>query len=79
MRCGWWSVLEDVDAPWSPVYRAGWLERAEVHQAVGMIMVQLAVGSEDALARLRGYAAVVDRPVIDIAHAVISGRLRLGR
>lgn len=70
---------DDVDAPWGPYYRAGLLEPGEVHQAVGMIMAQFEVDAEDALARLRGHAAVIDQPIIDVARAVISRKLRFQR
>lgn len=68
-------MVTDVDAPWHPFYRAGLFEPAEVHQAAGMITGQLAVDVEDALARLREHAALVNEPVIDIARAVISRKL----
>jgi hypothetical protein len=68
--------VEDFDMPWGRLYRVGLLEPPEVHQAVGMLIAQLGVDAEDALARLRGRAAVVDQPVVDVARAVISRRLR---
>lgn len=68
--------MTDVDAPWHPFYRAGLFEPAEVHQAVGMIIAQLSVDAEDALARLRGHAALVDQPVGDVAHDVMAWKLR---
>jgi hypothetical protein len=62
-------------APWSRVYLAGWLEPSEVHQAAGMVMVQLSVGPADAIARLRGYAALTDRPLTEVARAVLDRSL----
>jgi hypothetical protein len=44
-----------------------------------MIMAQFEVDAEDALARLRGHAAVIDQPIIDVARAVISRKLRFQR
>ncbi|HET9733477.1 MAG TPA: GAF and ANTAR domain-containing protein [Acidimicrobiales bacterium] len=48
-----------------------------VHQAAGMVSIQLDVSVEDALVRLRAHAFGVDRPVTDIAREVVERRLRL--
>jgi hypothetical protein len=58
----------------------GWLDhaighRAEVHQATGMVLVQLAVSPADALARLRAHAFVHRRLLIDVARDVVTRRL----
>jgi ANTAR domain/GAF domain len=50
--------------------------RAEVHQATGMIAVQLGVGLAEALLRLRAYAYASGRPVSDVAADVVGRRLR---
>jgi hypothetical protein len=50
--------------------------RAEIHQATGMVVVQLGVSAPDALARLRAYAFVEQRLLSDVAHDVVSRRLR---
>ena len=49
--------------------------RAEIHQATGMVLVQLGVSAIDALARLRAYAFVHQRLLIDVAHDVVARRL----
>lgn len=49
---------------------------AGVHQASGMISVQLGVDVGDALARLRARAFALDRPVGDVAADVVARRLR---
>ncbi len=49
---------------------------AEVHQASGMVSVQLGVGVGDALARLRARAFAADRPIGEVAADIIAGRLR---
>jgi len=59
----------------------GWLDpassaRAEVHQATGMVLVQLDVGAEVALARMRAHAFVEQRLLIDVARDVVSRKLR---
>ncbi|KOG30738.1 diguanylate cyclase [Streptomyces resistomycificus] len=48
----------------------------EIYQAVGMMMVQLGVGSDEALARLRAHAFVHDRTALEVAHDVVSHRWR---
>jgi GAF domain-containing protein len=50
--------------------------RAEVHQATGMVLAQLGVSATDALARMRAYAFVEQRLLSDVAHDVVSRRLR---
>jgi len=53
--------------------------RAEVHQAAGMISVQLGVGVEEALVRLRAHAYVQERRLVDVARDVVERRLRFSR
>lgn len=61
---------------------AGWLappsglERAEVHQATGMISVQLGVSLEEALVRLRAFAFAHGHRLGDLASDVVAHRLR---
>ncbi|MER5886735.1 GAF and ANTAR domain-containing protein [Streptomyces sp. NPDC001941] len=55
------------------------LARAEVHQATGMLSIQLRIGLADALVRLRAHAYGSGRSLDDVAHAVVTRRLRLGR
>ncbi len=50
--------------------------RAEVHQATGMVLVQLDVSAEVALARMRAHAFVEQRLLIDVARDVVSRKLR---
>jgi AmiR/NasT family two-component response regulator len=59
---------------------AAWLDgsagnRAEIHQAKGMVLVQLGISAEDALARLRGHAFAEQRLLIDVARDVVTRRL----
>jgi hypothetical protein len=51
----------------------------KVYQAVGMIMAQLGVGADDALARLRGDAFAHGRTALDVADDVIAHRRRFDR
>ena len=58
-----------------------WLEhsyssRAEIHQATGIVLTQLGVSAPQALARMRGYAFVEQRLLIDVARDVVSRRLQ---
>ena len=50
--------------------------RAVVHQATGMISVQLGVGLGDAMLRLRAHAYAQARPVYNVAGDVVGRRLR---
>jgi hypothetical protein len=59
----------------------GWLadaplERAEVYQATGMVIAQLDVTADAALATLRAHAFVHDRPIDAVARDVVARRLR---
>lgn len=46
-----------------------------VHQAAGMVSVQLDMGVGEALARLRAYAFGVDRPIGEVSRDVVARRL----
>lgn len=52
--------------------------RFVVHQASGMVAVQLGVRVDEALIRLRAHAFSHDRPLTDIAEAVVARQLRFG-
>ncbi|MDT5035129.1 MAG: hypothetical protein QOE03_314 [Micromonosporaceae bacterium] len=69
------------DEPSQP-YRYGsepaGLRHPEVHQATGMITVQLGVTAAVALIRLRAYAYANDRRLRDVARDVVARRLRFG-
>jgi hypothetical protein len=60
--------------------RPGWARpathRAEVHQATGMISVQLDVSLAETLVRLRAHAYAQDRPIAEVAADVVARRLR---
>jgi hypothetical protein len=59
---------------------SGWAQpvtyRAEVHQATGMVSVQLRVTLAEALVRLRAHAWAQDRLLADVAADVVARRLR---
>ncbi|MGW2288209.1 ANTAR domain-containing protein [Streptomyces phaeochromogenes] len=52
------------------------LHRAAVHQATGMISVQLGVTMEESLLRLRAHAYSSERPLGEVADDVVARRLR---
>ncbi|MFQ6855348.1 GAF and ANTAR domain-containing protein [Streptomyces sp. 35M1] len=61
-------------------YESSWLgaaeqEHSEVYYATGMLMVQLQVGAEYALSRLRAYAFAEGRTVTEVARDVIERRV----
>ncbi|GAA2914555.1 GAF domain-containing protein [Actinoplanes cyaneus] len=63
----------------SPAYHAGrdhLLQRAAVHQATGMISVQLGVTVEEALVRLRAHAYACSRDLDEVAADVLARRMR---
>jgi GAF domain len=47
-----------------------------VHQAAGMVSIQLDISVGDALVRLRAYAFGTDRSLIEVAQEVVARRLR---
>lgn len=51
-------------------------DHGEVYRAVGMVMAQLGVGADEALARLRGQAFAKGRSVLELAHEVVAQRTR---
>lgn len=51
--------------------------RAQIHQASGMVSVQLRVSTLEALARIRAYAFAHGRPVDSVAADIVDRRLRL--
>ncbi|MFC8199070.1 ANTAR domain-containing protein [Streptomyces sp. NPDC057298] len=52
------------------------LHRASVHQATGMISVQLGVPVAEAILRLRAHAYSSERPLSEVADDVVARRLR---
>jgi hypothetical protein len=54
------------------------LSRAEVHQATGMLSVQMGVSMDEALVRLRAHAFAHDQSVVDVSRDIVARRLRLG-
>lgn len=63
------ALVRDPDA--TNLDTAGpWSQRAQTHQAVGMVMAQLGISPPDALALLRAHAFTHDQALADIVAAV---------
>lgn len=50
--------------------------RAVVHQATGMVAVQIDADVEEALVRMRAFSFAADRPIREVAEDVVTGQLR---
>ncbi len=59
----------DADGEWEPALD----HRAEIHQAQGMVMVDLGVDLAEALLRMRAHAFQGGLPLIQVARAIIAG------
>lgn len=70
-RIGGDLVISDIET--------GFAHMAPIHQATGMIMAQISVGAEDALARLRGAAYAAQRSALDMATDIVAGEVVLPR
>jgi hypothetical protein len=53
--------------------------RLEVYQAQGIIMVDLGVSIDEAMARLRAHAFAAERPISEVAQDIVAGKLTLDR
>lgn len=69
------ALFTGADADWATVQGAD--SHSEVHQATGMVIVQLAISAEEALLRLRGYAYAHSMLVTQVAREVITRSLRI--
>ena len=69
------SAAGGSDPHWMSERTSGY--RAEVHQATGMISVQLGVAQGEALVRLRAYAFSHRRALAEVAADVVARQLRL--
>lgn len=57
------------------IYAEVWSSRSQIHQATGMIISQVGVRPEDALALLRGQAFAEDTTLLDVAQQIIERRI----
>jgi hypothetical protein len=70
------SVTGSSEPQWLSLQPSGY--RAEVHQATGMISVQLGVTQAEALIRMRAHAFSQRRAVAEVAADVVARRMRFG-
>lgn len=57
------------------IYAEVWSSRAQIHQATGMIVSQVGVHPEDALALLRGQAFAKNTTLLDVAQQIVERRI----
>ena len=69
------SLVADVPAAFDSGH-GPWAGRAEVHQATGMVVAQLGLPEEDALALIRAHAYSHDQGVGQSAHEIVTRKLR---
>jgi hypothetical protein len=70
------ALLSERDAAIDDSFLGPWRSRATVHQATGMVVAQLHVGPEDALAVLRAHAYGQHATLLEVAEAVVDRRVR---
>jgi hypothetical protein len=75
------SLLADrhglgIDLPLEPAASSS-SYHAEVHQATGMLSVQLGISLDDAFVRVRAFAFATERSINEVARDVVEGRLGL--
>ena len=71
------ALLKDPLAHGDPAHSGSWSERSQVHQATGMVVAQLGVSTEDALALLRAHAFALGMGLTEVASKVIGRELDL--
>jgi hypothetical protein len=69
------QAVRSAQDPFSREHERAPALRREVHQATGMIQVQLDVDATDAFIRLRAHSFTTGRPVADVAHDVVTQQL----
>lgn len=70
-------LLTDPQAFLESPQGGGWSSRAVVHQATGMLIAQLGISADSALALLRGYALDHRTELRQVAQAVVTHKLDL--
>jgi hypothetical protein len=68
------ALLDDVN-PGTSLQHDAWSDRARVHQATGMVVAQLSVAPQDALAMLRAQAYSSNHTLDEVAADVVERRL----
>jgi hypothetical protein len=57
------------------VPKGAWATRSQIHQATGMIVAQIGVRTEDAMALLRGHAFAHDMTLVEVARDIVERRI----
>lgn len=57
------------------VSKEAWATRSQIHQATGMIVAQVGVRTEDAMALLRGHAFARNTTLLDVARDIVERRI----
>jgi hypothetical protein len=73
------ALLRDPMAHGGQHGSGSWSGRAEVHQATGMVIAQMNLRPDDALAILKAHAYALNTSLADVAHQVVSRELSFGR
>lgn len=69
------ALVKDAPAQDSDLTAGPWSNRSAIHQATGMVVVQLRISPDDATALLRAHAFSHDTTLADVASQIISRRL----
>jgi hypothetical protein len=67
----------EIDGQLAPALDGAVAYRAQIHQASGMVAIQLQVSAQEALTRIRAYAFANDLAVESVAADIVGRRLRL--
>lgn len=70
------ALLQNLpDSTHAEFYAEAWTSRAQIHQATGMIISQVGVRAEDALALLRGQAFANNTSLLEVAQQIVERRI----
>lgn len=70
------ALMRDQDAMDQDLLEGPWHSRAKVHQATGMVVAQLGLSPEDALAVLKAHAYAGETTLTDMAERVVNRTIR---
>ena len=65
------ALMRDPEAVDRDLLDGPWQSRAEIHEATGMVVAQLGLNSDDALAVLKAHAYAGETTLIEIAERVV--------
>jgi hypothetical protein len=70
------ALIKDPPPAESELHSGPWSTRAEIHQATGMVLTQLRISPEDAIALMRAHAFTHNIKLGEVAHRITSRSLR---